>query len=229
MTNVKPDFCKARRAADEMLVYADCITGFPFVARRAVEEWSKIRVVKFSQAKQFSVDAAAFGSNSAVITRKCGRHILFYNETKPKTHRVFSILHEFGHFLLGHADIESGDIETYNRYEVETNFFAARLLMPDPVLIELQKRGMRITTDLLVQKFGVSREAAGKKLLTMSNVRKDFSEMRHGEFDDLIVNKFANFIDSIKYAPILPSYEEEFELQLERNERDFYGRKNNWW
>lgn len=225
--STSPNFSKAIFAANELLIQANLITGFPFPARKLVTEMFGIPTCKFSQARHFrELDIRDFGSQSAVIGKRDGKAILFFDETKPKVHRVFSIIHELGHFRLEHFDIGCVDKDTYNRYEVEANFFAAQLLMPEQILRESQHRGLRITIDVLTEKFAVSKAAAEKRIETLAKTDTDWYKRRNGMYDDIILEKFSGFIDSIKPVSILPSYEEDFELQRERDSRDFYGDRN---
>ena len=110
--------------------------------------------------------------------------------------------------------------ENYDLYEVEANFFAAQLLMPEQVINELRRRGTQITSHQLQKWFGVSKLAAEKRMETLRKI--DYSHRTDEEktMDDYIVMKYKNFIDKI--APVSNTFNmydpyEEEELQNERN------------
>lgn len=157
-----------------------------------------------------------FGSESAVIMTMAGRSIIFYDDSKPITHVGFSILHEFGHPINNH-DFRVKDRDTYGRYEVETNYFAAQLLMPDQLLRELQKRGMRITIPFLKKTFGVSEQAAEKRINTLSNTNADWYSSEERQYDDIILWKYDDFLNKVCPQRATYSWEDDLDLQRERD------------
>ena len=162
------------------------------------------------------MDITAFGSESAIIMSFQGKKIIFYDETKPDTHNRFSILHELGHEINGH-DFSKKDEDTYHRYEVETNYFAAQLLMPEQILRECQNRGARINRFFLQTNFGVSAQAADKRIETLARTNVEWRSRAKKEFDDIILIKYADFLNRI--CPIRNTYnfEDEYIRQQERN------------
>ena len=141
--NSKPNFNKAYIKASEVLIKSSVIQSFPFSPKKLVKEQSSIVCRSYGKAKKRGVDITDFGSKSATIFRLGGKSIIFYDETKPEPHIAFSILHEFGHDMLGH-DFTKKDEECYRKYEIEANFFAAQLLMPEQIIRELQKKGVKL-------------------------------------------------------------------------------------
>ena len=135
-TDKKPDFAKAYSKANEIHVKSNIIKTFPFSAEFLVREQNNIVCCTYSDALKYGLDVSDFGSKSAIIVEKGGRFIIFYDDSKVKSHTEFSIIHEFGHFILGHK-IGKVDKETYSIYEIETNFFSAQVLMPEQVIREL--------------------------------------------------------------------------------------------
>lgn len=120
--NQKPDFVKSIKTANEILVASAVINTFPFLPKDLVAEQSLLVCRSYKNARKYGINVADFGSESATIFEFHRKGIIFYNETKPKSHIAFSVLHEFGHYKLGH-DFSKKDEEAYHRYEVETNFF----------------------------------------------------------------------------------------------------------
>ena len=145
-----------------------------------------------------------------------GRRIIFYNENKPLTHVKYSIIHEFGHDVNGH-DLGTKDPDTYRCYEIETNFFAAQLLMPEQVLREVGRRGVKITKNFLIDRFEVSEAAAQKRLDTLAKTNSEWRSREEKEYDDVILHKFSAFIDDICPRKVTFDLEDEYETQRKRD------------
>ena len=157
---------------------------------------------KFSTARKWGVDIESFGSESAITVAMEGRTIIFYDETKPQSHINFSILHEVGHLVLKHPlRNKAVSPEAYHRYELEANFFAAHMLMPSAILASLRRRQLTISKAFLVRHFGVSPDAASKKLATMRNTRNMVFAPSEREYDDVIVSLASDFLETLR-----PSY-----------------------
>ncbi len=214
----KPNFAKAYMKANEILATSRVIETFPFSSLALVKEQSDIPCRSYAKARKYGVNMYDFGSESAVIMKYGTKAIIFYDETKPKTHINFSILHELGHPINNH--IFSSDDNKYGRYEIETNYFAAQLLMPDQLLREFQKRGQRITTPFLMESFGVSELAATKRINTLSKVNCDWYSRDERQYDDIILEKYSSFINS--FCPVVDTYNYEEELELQRERDSWY-------
>ena len=218
MASKKPDFKKANILANEILVASSTLVTFPVNTKQIVKEWSDIKVFSFKCAHEFEIDIEAFGSEAAVIQCKNGRYMIFYNQDDYAPRVKFSILHEFGHYRLGHRLGNYNDDDEYGRVEVEANCFAAQILMPEQVLNELKKRGAVITVDFLKRHFGVSEEAAQKRIDTMGKLNYEWRSADEKIFDEAILFKYKEFMDAI-----LPKknqcnwFEDELEKQKERD------------
>ena len=138
----KPDFAKAYQSANEILVTSSVITKFPFSTKELVTELfanqAPLVCRSYQKAKKYGLEITDFGSQSALLTQYGSRYIIFYDDSKPKTHARFSILHELGHKVIGH-DLSNKDKATYSKYEIETNYFAAQLLMPEQIIARVAK------------------------------------------------------------------------------------------
>lgn len=214
--NPKPDFIKAYIKANEVLIKSSVIRSFPFSPKKLVNEQSSIVCRSYRKAKKYGVDITDFGSESATIFRLGGKSIIFYDETKPESHVAFSILHEFGHDRLGH-DFTNKDENSYGKYEVETNIFAAQLLMPEQIIREMQKRGKIITGSVLQSAFGVSAQAADKRIEILARTNSEWRSWAEKEFDDIILSRYADFINRICPAKNYYDFEDEYTRQQERN------------
>lgn len=220
METFSVDFKKAYIKANEILVSSNIITSFPFPIVKMISEKTNSEVVcrDFTKARAYrNLNISDFGSKSAILIEDHkGKKIIFFNEKEKKERIKFSIAHEFGHYKLGHKYSCS---ENYGSYEVETNFFAAQLLMPEQLIRELNRRGVNINIDSLQKYFGVSKEAANKRLVTLSKTDYEWKKREEKEFDGTILYKYSKFLDNIKPSTFesIDWYDEEEELQHERD------------
>jgi len=216
ITGTKPNFSGAYTKANEILVKSNVISTFPFSPTLLVKEQTSIVCRTYEKAKKYGLEMTDFGSESAVIMTMGGKSIIFYDESKPVTHVGFSILHELGHPANKH-DFRRKDDETYVRYEVETNYFAAQLLMPEQLIREMQKRGVHITKRFLQNTFGVSESAAEKRITTLANTNAEWYSRAEREFDDIILLKYDAFLNGICPPKTTYDFEDEFNRQRERD------------
>lgn len=215
MMAYKINFKKAYVKANEILVSSCILAEFPVKAKSLIESDSEIKCCSYKKAKKFQgLKIEDFGSKSAVLIRSKNKKIVFYNESELKSRIRFSMLHEYGHYKLEHdLDVDSAVI--YSAYEIETNYFAAQLLMPEQLIRELQKRGMEINKSKLIELFGVSEEAAQKRIMTLNKNLVLSEDEKY--FDDLIIQKYKTWLDS-KILPINSYdlfYEEERQKERE--------------
>ncbi len=213
--NSRPNFNKAYTKANEMLIKSSVIHSFPFPPKSFVTEQSQIVCRSYKKANKHGINISDFGSESAVIFRLGGKSIIFYDETKPEPHITFSILHEFGHDILGH-DFTKKDEISYHRYEVETNFFTAQLLMPEQLIRELQRRGKRIDRNFLQVTFGVSAQAAEKRIETLAKTNSEWHSRTEKEFDDIILLRYDNFLNKICPVRNYYDFDDEYTRHQER-------------
>lgn len=214
----KPHFKEALDEANLILISSESITAFPFSLSEIIKEKGMV-CRSFDKAVSYGVDIGNFGSEDALCVNYGEKYIIFYNNSNliPKNRKRFSLGHELGHKVMNH---DLGNNDKYSVYEIEANFFAAQLLMPEQIINELRKRGKQITRDNLQRWFQVSKAAADKRLETLNKI--DYSNRNEEEksIDNYIVLKFKAIIDSIapvpnKYDEYDPHYEEE--LQNKRN------------
>ncbi len=115
-------------------------------------------------------------SNVAGVTRPETREI-FVNQEDPVYRQSFTVAHELGHIILGHAPNKYGvllrntNIETTDE-EKEANAFAAYLLMPDVLLRETMKKYHldKDNLEMLAGIFGVSKEAMRHRMKFFTKV-----------------------------------------------------------
>ena len=111
-------------------------------------------------------------------------YAIYTNANHPPTRRRFTIAHELGHYVLHHALIGEGitDDALYRSrlggpLEREANRFAAKLLMPWNLVIELTEKGIN-TVEALAEKFDVSKSAMSIRLEVPFETRLDDLESK---------------------------------------------------
>lgn len=211
----KPNFERAYIMANNILVSSNVLEEFPVKVKKIVEDDSSVKCCSYKKARKYEgLNIESFGSKSAVLIEQDGRKIVFYNESELKERIRFSILHEYGHYKLNH-NLDTKDKEEYKAYELETNYFAAQILMPEQLIREIQGRGIRITKELLIDLFGVSNEAAEKRLITLGKTLKLSDDERL--FDDIIVNKYKDWLNiKVPSRNSMDLFLDDFERQRER-------------
>ncbi len=222
MENYQPDFKKIYSIANESLVSSNIIVDFPFGIKNYIKGEHDIALCTYKKARRMGEDETIkFGSDDAVLSEKNGMYTIFYDDQANKKRKKWSIVHELGHFYAGH-DLKAAETnkELYGVQEVEANFFAAQLLMPDQLIVELSRRGCDITSYFLQATFGVSAEAAEKRLKTLRKTYDRFQDrFADQDYNETIRFKFKSFLD--RTAPYKKSYafylEEEEEMQKERD------------
>jgi len=135
--------------------------------------------------------------------------LVLYNRNKIHRRRRFTVLHEIGHIKCNHK--QHGKQE-----EIEACFFASEFLAPTPLLLEIKQRGYEINTAFLTEHFGISIQAAEKKLKQLESTYTKNSKLEQEllvKFKDCLDEKFPLTIHSdntISYSPYVPS---RFSLQ----------------
>ncbi len=215
------NYKKVYSKANEYLALAQSITGFPFKVKEFVYEQSDIKLCSFKKAKEkYDIYIPLFGSESAIIQEISGIYIIFYNQDEPVYRVRFSIMHEFGHYVLGHKmNLKESD-PLYHTQELEANCFAAQLLMPEQLLRECINRHKRTTIEFIMSAFEVSEDAALKRKNTLANTNYEWRSREEKEFDDIILMRYAKKLNEI--APKVRSYDYyDYEADItQQRERD---------
>lgn len=212
MDTEKPNFENALFEANRLLIHDDLIKTFPFQAKKIVRSCSDMSIQSYRKAiEKYGFNPRDLGSKSALTVYKWGRKILLYNNEEYKPRVIWSILHELGHDRLNHPL----NPEKYSNKEIEAHFFAAQILMPEQLIIELIRRGEQITSIFLQENFGVSNEAAEKRIKTLSRINWELRTDEQKFFDECIIKKFEPFLDSIH--PRIPTFDEDYEqMEIDR-------------
>ena len=219
MATCKPDFKKSYIAAHEKLVKLPLGTTFPLKTSKIIEDFSDLELHSFCWAEKHGFPRIYFKSESAELYEQNGCYTVFYDETKPPAHSKFSILHELFHYESNH-DLNAGEknTELYNKQEVEANFFAAEMLMPEPVIKELEKRGKKMDAKEIQKVFGTSAKAAEIRFKTLKSYPSFLRSNEEKEFDEYLVKfTFRKFIDSVCPKTRKLDLQYEYEMQAERD------------
>lgn len=133
-----------------------------------------------------------------------GLTIILYNAEVFDKRMKYSLWHEIGHIKCNHQ--KHGDQE-----EIEANYFASQVIAPNALIHEIARRGYTITLDLLVECFGLSKEAAKKKKTYIGK----YGYNHTNDNDDLVRMQFSSFLNS-KYPPISQNYYDSYYDELDR-------------
>lgn len=214
--NDKPRYRKIIEEADIALLSSSVATTFPYSMKEFVKEQTKAKLRSNKYAAAYGIDIKDFGTEDAIFYQYNGMDMIIYNDSiNSKQRKRFSLGHETGHIKLDH---DLNNKESYGLYEVEANFYAAQILMPEQIINELIKRGKDITIKNLMAWFDVSEAAARKRLETLNKI--DFSRRNYDErnSDKQVILKYKKFIDSV--APLKTYYYDPYEDEEEQRERD---------
>lgn len=214
---IKPDFKKAYIAANDILVSTKNLLSFPVDVSKVIEDQTDIKILSSIQCERFNLPLTNLGSESAVIIKYGYNYIIVVNQSETVERVNFSMAHEYGHFELNH-NIGETNSEIYGIYEVESNFFAAQLLMPEQVIMEFVKRGRTITPKFLSSTFRVSLPAAEKRIKTLNKVNNNYRGEEEKMMDEQILYRFMPFIDKVCPKPNwqYDLFEDEY-MQQQRN------------
>lgn len=219
----KDDFKRIYTKANEVLVASNVIAEFPFNIKGLIREMSDINICSYSKAKQnYGLKLDTFKSDDAEIKEMRGMHIIFYNDNEIVTRKRYSLVHEFSHYILGHKLDLDRDNPLYQKQEIEANCCAAQILMPEQIIRVCQKRNYVTSEDFISKSFGVSGEAASKRRKSLAKYEYEWRSRSEKEFDDIILDKYASYINSI--APKKrDAYDFEEELESQRRRDSWYA------
>ena len=148
-----------------------------------------IRLQPYSALSKREKEAAkAFSMDGFSVERVSGEWIIFYNDEDNNYERMNrTIMHEIGHFALGHTG-EAGEEE-----EMEANFFAKYAIAP-PVLID-KFRNENSYLELLIriyENFRVTKTAGYNCFKYYLQWRAYFNNVNreYKDYEKMIINQF---------------------------------------
>lgn len=186
----EPNFKKARNKASEILLLQDHIS-FPLDVEKIIIGNKKIL---FSSYKNYSLKTnislndltinGVFNDAMVINYSKDTKIVLYNSEINSKGRILWSKAHELGHIVLEHE-------KQNQKEEIEADTFASQLLLPQCLLKELIKSGVKVTINYLTKKFGLSTAAATSCIRL---VRNKLESNYDAEYDDIIISKCSEFI-----------------------------------
>lgn len=155
MKQIKPNYQNAQKQALCLLERYDIKVPTVPVIQLAKEEGLKLKFVDMRD--EMPNVSGLFDDENRII---------YVNKNDSVTRKAFTIAHELGHYILQHETDEFGvlprqaGLVTANPIEKEANAFAANLLVPKFMLLNvMRKYDLTVAdTDSLADMFGVSRE-----------------------------------------------------------------------
>lgn len=184
---MKPDFDKAQNAATKLLLKQDITSLFIDVRNFSLPE------AVFIESMQNFCDVTGFPIsklNNEHIDGACllkqgkARIILYDDSIVNNSRKHWGIAHELGHVFLNHTNDN-------RESEIEAHFFAAQLIAPEIVLLELCKRKGSLFGCDLPAYFNISYEAAAKRIATLSHR----STYNYADIDRQLLQKFTPIIN----------------------------------
>ena len=136
--------------------------------------------------------------------------LILYDKEKYGPRMKHTLWHEIGHIKCGHK--KHGEQE-----EIEAHFFAAQANAPNVIIKALAQRGYSINAKLLMDCFGISQEAADKKMFYL----RKYSFEHKNEYDDLMLLQFSNFLNS-EYPPNNRHFFDDYFEEMENNRQDWF-------
>ena len=187
----KPNFEMAQNAATNFLLHHE-INGLSFDPHNLDLSSEDILIDTIQNyAKLTNCSVSCFiGRNidGCYVVKRDDVCLILYdeNDTDFEARKNFGIAHELGHIYCGHTT-------DGKKQEIEANFFAAQVLMPEIVVyyIMYKYKDFKLDARDLMEIFNVSYEAANKRLTTFVN--KKF--MNRAANDKLLLTKFIPFIE----------------------------------
>lgn len=184
---MKPDFDRAQDTATALLLQQDLYTLHidarefhlpPNIIIDSIQNYCEITETPISSFSAKSLEGAC-------TVRYEGKNIILYDDDiayEPRKH--WGIAHELGHVYLGHT-IDNREAE------IEAHFFAAQLVAPEIVLLNMAKRQGHLYGCELPEYFNISWEAAEKRV---SCLKKRYG-YNYGVNDKLLEARFAPILD----------------------------------
>lgn len=139
-----------------------------------------------------------------------GVTLIMYDKEKYGPRMKHTLWHEIGHIKCEHK--KHGEKE-----EIEAHFFAAQANAPNILIKTISQRGYSINTQFLMECFGLSKEAAEKKIEYLQK----YSFSHSNEYDDLVQLQFTTYLNQ-NYPPKTSHYYDDYFEGMERERQGWY-------
>lgn len=209
MNNAIPNFQKCKEEATRLLLsqtsdFPVQIRSLLFSRQIIIDSLQHFSHITKTPLYQFTNQNGLLKNGCTVIMGSV--YLVLYNVKESNLARLnWTLAHEIGHIYLNHK--KDGDLE-----EIEANFFASELLMPEILIRTLEKQKIAITASSLSEIFQVSRAAASKKIQTIKK-RADFFPSKE---EKQLLTRQEDFLNRIsaRYQKKSVSYRSERIQQL---------------
>lgn len=135
--------------------------------------------------KEIKTNLDCYEKEGCTIKYKDSSVILY----KPYLNNVgrerWTVCHEMGHIYLRHKEDNRGN-------ELEADWFAASILMPEIILLAMTAR-IQLTEKFISSTFGVSLEAASIRLQYINNLKTSRTTCEHSD-NNLLDKQYENMI-----------------------------------
>lgn len=184
---MKPDFDRAQDTATALLLQQDLYTLHIDVREFHLPQNIIIDSLQnFCELTGYPITELNTQCFEGACTIKYeGKNLILYDDDiayEPRKH--WGIAHELGHVYLGHTSDN-------RRAEIEAHFFAAQLVTPEIVLLNMAKRQGHLFGRELPEHFNISWEAAEKRV---SGISRRYC-YNYGDNDRLLEARFAPILD----------------------------------
>ena len=189
-------------------VYKECnIRSFPIDCFSVLNHYG-IQTITYKETKEQNLElykAIYRYSNDAFRFRMS----VYYNSTNSEGRIRFSLIHELGHYILGHTE-ESSDNEE------EANAFASNFLAPRPITFQQELK----TAEQIRDYYGISISAANQALIGPFYYPDKYGEELLKYFNNLHKPEYkvADIQFKVEYPD--PTPEEKWRLETERIESE---------
>lgn len=155
-----------------------------------------------------SVDTVTLGNEleDAFLLKglRPGLIVILYDGEKYDARMKHTLWHEIGHIKRDH--LKHGEKE-----EIEAHYFAAQANAPNAIIKAIADRGYSIDATFLMECFGISGEAAKKKIDYLNKYGFEHTN----EYDDALLLLFSDYINT-KYPPKTQRYYDDYFDEMER-------------
>ncbi len=196
--SLSPRYSLIRKTAWELLCEAG-VTLLPIDPYSLIQihKWDLISVGELAKKTGFSREETISSLDGEVkyCPKNC-RYCIIYDEKAYEDRIPYSLGHEIGHITLGHVlELEQAKKngyeltnEQYDFFEFEADIFSSELLMPTPILLEIDL----IKPTIIKRYCGVSKQAANTK----ANFLKSYIAYKNDlEITAKIKRQFRHFIN----------------------------------
>ena len=136
--------------------------------------------------------------------------LILYDKEKYGARLKHTLWHEVGHIRCNHQKHSQDE-------EIEAHFFAAQANAPNILIKTIASRGYKVTVSFLMECFGLSDEAARKKIDYLRKYNFDHTN----EFDEDVMLQFSDYINA-KYPPKTKHFYDDYYEELEKERENWH-------